>query len=77
MLGQSLDAEVVDPAFSMAPQSALFPTAKARPAEGELIAFLRANGVRYLFVDATHPNTLLPGAVPFRTSGSTQLLRVP
>lgn len=77
MLGQSLDAEVVDPAFSIAPQSALFPTAKARPAEGQLIAFLRANGVRYLFVDATHPNTLLPGAVPFRTSGSTQLLRVP
>ena len=77
MLGQPLDAQVVDPAFSIAPQAELFRTAGARPSERELLAFLRDHGVGYVFVDARHPNQLLPSAVPVFTSGSAQLLRLP
>ena len=42
-----------------------------------MVAFLKANGIDYIYVDAMHPNTLVPDAVPIATSGDTQVLRLP
>jgi len=63
--------------FQHAPQVGLFPTADAQPSPDEVAAFMRRLGIGYLYVDDTHPNTLVPDAVPVFSNGTTQLLRLP
>ncbi len=36
---------------------------------GDVAAFLKANGIDYIYVDKVHPNTLVPDAVPVATDG--------
>ena len=77
LIGGQLDPTAINPAFQVAPQRALFPDAAATPSESDVVSFLRANGVAYLFVDSAHPNTLVPNAEPVAVSGATMVLSVP
>ena len=40
-------------------------------------AFLKANGIDYIYADTMHPNALVPDALPVITSGAVQVLRLP
>ena len=44
---------------------------RARPSPANVAAFLKANGIDYIYADAVHPNTLVPDAVPIATIGET------
>jgi hypothetical protein len=77
MTGGRSDPAIAHPFFAYAPQADLFPDAAAVPTETEVVEFLAAHGVGYLFVDIDHPNTLIPSAVPVAISGTTQVLRIP
>jgi hypothetical protein len=70
-------ADVTSPLFLHAPQRAIFPTADARPSPNVVAVFMRSAGIEYLYVDALHPNVLVPGAILVAESGSTKLLRLP
>ena len=48
-----------------------------RPSVASVVSFLKANGIDYIYVDAVHPNSLVPEAAPIATSGQTQVLRIP
>ena len=76
-IGADGPADAVSPQFPTSPQFELFPTAEARPTPEEVMAFMKREGIGYLFVDEVHPNTLVPGAIPVLVSGDTQLLRLP
>jgi hypothetical protein len=76
-IGADGPADAVSPQFPTSPQFELFPTADARPTPEEIMAFMKREGIGYLFVDEVHPNTLVPDAIPITTSGDTQLLRLP
>jgi hypothetical protein len=77
MVGGDVSREAVAPQFALAPQSELFPTADTQPTPAEVSAFMRRQGIGYLYVDATHPNSLVPEAVPVIVRGDTRLLRLP
>ena len=49
----------------------------SKPSPADITAFLKANGIDYIYVDKVHPNTLVPDAVPVATDGQTQVLRIP
>jgi hypothetical protein len=59
--------------FRSAPQRALYPDASARPSSAAVADFLKANGIRYIYVDAMHPNTLVADVLPVATEGDAQL----
>ena len=40
-------------------------------------SFPKDNGIDYIYADALHPSSLVPGAVSIATSGDTQVLRIP
>jgi hypothetical protein len=63
--------------FRWAPQRELFPTDVANPPPEAVRAFLKAHGVGYIYVDAIHPNTLIPDAMPVASAGSAEILRIP
>ena len=50
-------------------------TRRRQPSPADVAAFMKANGIDYIYVDALHPNTLVPDAIPIATSGDTRLLR--
>jgi hypothetical protein len=77
ILGTPISREIQNPLFQSAPQRALYPDADAHPSTESVISFLRDNGIEYIYADALHPNSLVPGAVPVATSGDTQVLRIP
>jgi hypothetical protein len=58
-----------DPSFKAAPQRTLYPDASARPSPAAVADFLKAHGIRYIYVDAMHPNTLVHDVIPIATSG--------
>ena len=64
--GGQKSADIENPLFHLAPQRALYPDAKARPSPESVAAFLKANGIDYIYADAMHPNTLVPEAHPDR-----------
>ena len=69
--------DIPSPLFDWAPQRALYPDSSAQPSAASVAAFLKANGIEYIYADAMHPNTLVPDAIPIVTSGQTQVLRIP
>jgi hypothetical protein len=75
--GGKTDRTVPAAGFPISPQATLFPDASARPSVTEITAFLRANDITYLYVDAQHPNTLVPGATVSASSGQGALLQIP
>ena len=77
LIGATPSVQVQNLGFPWAPQRILYPDAEAAPSSGAVAGFLEANGIRYIYVDAMHPNTLVDDAVPIATSGEAQLLRIP
>jgi hypothetical protein len=55
----------------------VYPDSTTRPSVEEVVAFLKAHAIDYIYADATHPNSLVPDAVPIAAEGAFQLLRVP
>ncbi len=77
LVGGQKSADNPNPLFRSAPQHALYPDANAAPSPASIAAFLKANGIDYIYADTMHPNTLVPDAVPVITSGTVQVLRLP
>jgi hypothetical protein len=77
LLGVPVDPDVASPLFAVAPQRVLYPTSAARPTSEAIAAFLKDNGVSYIFANETHPNTLAPTATEIASAGSTQVLQLP
>jgi hypothetical protein len=77
MTGGPVSSDVPSRSFRSAPQYALYPNSGAVPSPADITAFMKANGIDYIYVDALHPNTLVPDAIPIATSGDTQVLRLP
>ena len=77
MTGTPMSADVPSPLFLAAPQRALYPTAGSHPSPAAVAAFLKDNGIDYIYVDRVHPNELVPDAIPIATNGETQVLRIP
>ena len=64
LVGGQKSADIANPLFQWAPQRALYPDANARPSPASVAAFLKANGIDYIYADTMHPNTLVPDARP-------------
>ena len=77
LLERPLDERIISPYFLHAPQRALYPDADARPSPFAIAAFLNANGIDYIYADATHPNSLIPDALPVFTLDGVTVSRVP
>jgi hypothetical protein len=77
LFGRPLSPDIASPLFESAPQHTLYPDSGAQPSSATVAAFLKANGIGYIYADAMHPNTLVPEAVPIAMNGDSQVLRVP
>jgi hypothetical protein len=77
LIGGLKSPDVPNRLFLRAPQHALYPDSAAQPSAADIAAFLKTNGIDYIYADAMHPNSLVPDAVPISTSGDTQVLRLP
>jgi hypothetical protein len=77
LFGAGRTAQQMDAGFASAPQRALYPSATASPSPAEVAAFLKAHGIGNIYVDAVHPNTLVPDAVLVASDGDFEVLRVP
>jgi hypothetical protein len=77
MTGTPMSADVPSPLFLLAPQRRLYRDSAARPSAASVASFLKDNGIDYIYVDALHPNSLVPGAIPIATSGQTRVLQLP
>ena len=67
MNGTPISADVPSPLFQWAPQRRLYPDSDARPSPEDIALFMKANDIDYIYVDAVHPNTLVPDAIPVAT----------
>ena len=76
LVGGQKSADSANPLFAWAPQRALYPDATSQPTPASVAAFLKANGIDYIYADAMHPNTLVPDAVPVMSSGPVQVLQL-
>ena len=65
------------PLFREAPQRTLYPTLAAQPSPASVAAFLKQDGIDYIYADSVHPNSLVPGAVLLDSAGGAQVLRIP
>ena len=77
LLGAPLSANVPDSSWAWAPQRTLYPDATAVPSAMEVVAFLKANGIDFIYADTSHPNSILASAIPIATSEYGEVLRVP
>ena len=77
LVGGQKSADIENPLFVRAPQRTLYPDATAQPSPAAVAAFLKANGIDYIYADTMHPNALVPDAIPVITSGTVQVLRLP
>ena len=77
LIGTQQSLQVPNVGFKWAPQRALYPDAEARPSSADVAAFLKGNGIHYIYVDARHPNSLVADAVTLARIGDFQLLGVP
>ena len=77
LTGGQLSADVPSPGFQSAPQHTIYLDSHTRPSSSMVAAFLKANGVDYIYADAVHPNSLVPDAIPIGTSGAVQVLQIP
>jgi hypothetical protein len=77
LIGAERSERVENLYFKTAPQRELFPTADARPSPDLVAAFMRRQGIDYIYADAKHPNTLVPDAVPVASAGDVVILRLP
>ena len=77
LVGGQKSADNENPLFQWALQRALYLDANARPSSESVAAFLKANGIEYVYAETDDPNALVPDAVPVITSGPVQVLRLP
>jgi hypothetical protein len=77
LIGAPRDPTVMSPLFAAAPQRELYPSADAKPSAGAVAAFLADHGIDYIYQDAVHSGTLVPGAVEVHRDGDFRLLQVP
>jgi hypothetical protein len=77
LLGAQRSVQVPNATFRWAPQRTLYPDAEADPSSAAVAAFLKDNGIDYIYADARHPNSLVADAVPIATSGEGQVFRIP
>ena len=77
LVGAEPSRQVPNAGFTLAPQRSLYPDAAADPSSARVAAFLKDNGIDYIYADAAHPNSLVADAVPIAASGDGQVLRVP
>ncbi len=77
LLERPLEKGLVSPFFLHVPQLALYPDADVRPSPAAMTAFLNANGIEYIYADASHPNSLIPDAVSLFTIDGVTVARVP
>jgi hypothetical protein len=75
--GGSSDPDLISPLFELAPQRIIYPNSTATPSTEVVSAFMRANGIEYIFADADHPNTLDPSARTIASSGDVKVLQLP
>jgi hypothetical protein len=75
--GTAISIDVPSPLFQYAPQRVLYPRSSSRPSAEAVLAFLKNNGIGYIYADPVHPNALVPGANLVAASGVFQLLQVP
>jgi hypothetical protein len=77
LMGAAMSADIPSPLFDRAPQRIVYPSSSAHPSPASLAAFLKDNGIDYIYADSVHPNSLVPDAVPIATSGDAQVLHIP
>jgi hypothetical protein len=77
LLGAEVATTVADAGFASAPQASLYPDSIARPSQAAVSAFLKANGIDYIYADDAHPNTLVPNAESVIASAGFEVLRLP
>src|SRR4029077_16891418 len=77
LLGAAVSDKVPDAGFLSAPQAELYPDSTARPSPEAVAAFLKSHGIDYLFVDAMHPTSLVPDAVPVSADVDNGILMIP
>jgi hypothetical protein len=76
LIGGIRSPDTANGSFAVAPQRALFPTSSATPTPTEVRAFLAEHGIDYLYVDAFHPNQVVPGANLIAGEGTVRLFSV-
>jgi hypothetical protein len=77
LVGGKPSSQTPNASFASAPQRALYPDAAAHPSSAVVAAFLKANGIDYIYVDAKAPNSLVADALPIARNGDAEVLRVP
>jgi hypothetical protein len=77
LIGAQKSAQVPNSSFSSAPQRDLYPDASADPPSAAVVAFLKAHGIDYIYVDVWHPNSIVTDAVVIARSSYAEVLRVP
>jgi hypothetical protein len=77
MIGADPSIRGENPFFKWAPQRSLFLDELTNPPASSIAAFLRSNGINYVYADAAHPNSLVPEAVLIATQGGVVVLRNP
>jgi hypothetical protein len=77
MLGANQTSAPENPGFRVMPQYDLFKDRSTPPSPARIVAFMREQGIGYIYANADHPNVLVPQAVPIAQSGSASVLRVP
>ena len=63
--------------FGSAPQRTLYPDADAQPSSAAVATFLKDNGIRYIYADEMHPNTLVDDVLPVAMSDDAQVWWIP
>lgn len=71
-----IDPTIASPFVGPA-QLSLFPTATSVPTRHDLLAFLRAHDIGYVYVDASHPDRLALGGPTVHAEGDVTIYRVP
>jgi hypothetical protein len=77
MIGGDSSIQGENLVFRFAPQHALFSDATTLPSTGSIRAFLKEHDIGYIYVDADHPNALVPEAQPIASRDGAVVLAVP
>jgi hypothetical protein len=77
LTGGTRDPATASPLFLSAPQLDLFPSPSANPRPDDVAAWMRAQGIEYIYADLRHPNTLVPEAHVVTQVGDFALFELP
>lgn len=77
LLGEPISDTIPDAGFAGAPQATLFPDPTTRPSPEAVATFLKRHGIEYIYVDAAHPNALVPDAVEIARVRDHAVLKIP